>query len=58
MKTHGFKCRGIAALRWLAPLVAVLLAVVVSIAFVEAVQRWPGGGTAVVKDQTRMELQP
>lgn len=59
MSAHGFKCRNLAVLRWLAPLLSVLLAVVVALAFFVSVQLWHAGGSATVtKDQTRMELQP
>ena len=58
MSMQGFECRGLCALRWLAPLLAVVMGVAIGLAFTVSVLLWQGGGTVAGKDQTRMEMLP
>lgn len=58
MVRDGFECRGLCALRWLAPVVAVSLGVAVGLVFAAVVVLSQGGSTVAVKDQTRMEMRP
>lgn len=58
MVRDGFECRGLCALRWLAPLLAVVMGIAVGLAFTVAVLLWQDGGTVGGKDQTRVEMRP